>query len=216
LQQLPPRACYRTRLPDYQSELWFKAAFVAAFVYAVTIAARTARLAAKRHGGSINQLAYEVRYLAAIRGALGIIFYVSLFLWLFRGELPMVMRVPMPIVFRWTATALLVPVLAFYTSSFHALNVNYRGGVGLYDDHRLVTHGPYRWVRHPIYASFIAIMILMFAISANWVLALSGLALVTSIAIVRVPIEEKELAERFGSAWSDYARRTRRGLPFRR
>ena len=108
---------------------------------------------------------------------------------------------------------MLVPVLAFFAWSFRALDKNYRGGVGLYESHTLVTTGPYRWIRHPIYAGFISIMVLVLLLSANWVLGLSGLLLVTSIAVARIPTEERELGERFGGAWTSYREHTGLLLP---
>jgi protein-S-isoprenylcysteine O-methyltransferase Ste14 len=118
-----------------------------------------------------------------------------------------------PMALRWLAVALLIPTLALFTLSFRALGTNYRGGVGLYDDHELVTTGPYHHVRHPIYVAFIAIMLLILPLSTNWVLGLSGLLLVTSIAAARIPVEDRELRDRFGSRWEEYRGRTGRVLP---
>jgi protein-S-isoprenylcysteine O-methyltransferase Ste14 len=111
------------------------------------------------------------------------------------------------------AVALLVPVMWFFAASFRAIDINYRGGVGLYDQHSLVTSGPYRYIRHPIYVAFIAIMFLVLMISGNWVLGISGVLLVTSIAVARVPVEEQQLSERFGSSWDSYRASTRSVIP---
>ena len=191
-------------------EIWFKLAFVLAFVFAVRVAASTARQAAQRHGGPLNQLTHEVRGLLIIRAALGIVFYFALMLWLCWPRALLWSYFPAPMALRWAAVVLFVPVLAFFAWSFRTLGTNYRGGVGLYDHHELVSTGPYRWIRHPIYAAFIAIMLLVAVLSANWVLGLSGLLLVSSIAAIRIPIEERELRERFGTAWDAYRERTGR------
>lgn len=195
------------------AELWFKLAFGVAFVFAATVAAATARAAARRHGGTLNQLTHEVRGLVFIRAALGIVFYFALMLWLFWPRAVAWSYFPAPITLRWAAVALLVPVLAFFTWSFQTLGTNYRGGVGLHDTHELVSVGPYRWIRHPIYTAFIAIMLLVMLLSANWVLGLSGLLLVTSIAAIRIPIEERQLHERFGRDWERYRDQTGRLVP---
>jgi protein-S-isoprenylcysteine O-methyltransferase Ste14 len=178
--------------------MWFKAVFVLAFAYAATVATLTARRAARRHGDTVNQLTHEVPALVAVRAALGIVFYAALIAWLFWSDRFAWSYVPIPLVWRWFAAILFVPVLAFFTWSVRTLGTNYRGGVGLYAEHELVTHGPYRRLRHPIYTAFIAIMILVWVMTANWILGASGLALVVSIAVVRIPIEERELEARFG------------------
>jgi protein-S-isoprenylcysteine O-methyltransferase Ste14 len=191
----------------------FKIAFIIAFVFAATVATRTAKRATARHGGTLNQLVHEVRGLIIVRAALGLVFYAALFCWLFLPSALPWMYVQVPAAVRWAAAGLLVPVLAFFASAFSTLGTNYRGGVGLYDSHELVTTGPYRIVRHPIYVAFIAIMVLVFPLSTNWLLALSGLALVVSIAVTRGPIEDAELRERFGDKWATYQRRTGAFLP---
>src|SRR5579862_2223284 len=191
-----------------QSELPFKIAFGIIFILAVSIAAGTARKAKVRHGGGMNQLAHEVEGLIAARAALGLIFYFALGMWLFAPARMRWAYLDKGVGSRWVAVALAIPTLIFFWQSFHSLGENYRGGVGLYDEHSLITRGPYRLVRHPIYLGFIVLMILVLFISENWILGISGLLLVTSIAAARVGIEERELRERFGSEWEAYARRT--------
>jgi len=192
---------------------WFKLAFVVAFVVATTVAASTARRAARIHGGTLNHLSHEVPGLIAVRAALGLVFYATLVAWLFFPRAWPWMYIPLPAALRWVAIVLLVPTLAFFAWSFRTLDTNYRGGVGLYTDHALVTTGPYRVMRHPIYAAFLAIMCLVLLLSANWVLGLSGLLLVASIAAARIPIEECELRERFGQSWEAYRARTGALMP---
>jgi len=193
--------------------MWFKLALVVAFAVAGTIATRTVRRATRQHGGTINQLSREVRGLLFVRGALGLVFYAALFAWLFWPRALAWTYLPIVPAVRWLAVALLLPVLMFFAWSFQSIGNNYRGGVGLYDAHELVTTGPYRWIRHPVYASFIAIMLLVFLLSANWVLGLSGLILVSAVAATRIPIEEHQLQERFGPAWESYRDRTGRLMP---
>jgi protein-S-isoprenylcysteine O-methyltransferase Ste14 len=94
-----------------------------------------------------------------------------------------------------------------------ALGSNYRGTMGLHPNHTLVTHGPYRFVRHPINAVFPLGSIVLFLMSANWVLGAGALILIGTISIVRAPIEERQLIERFGEEYRAYIRRTGRFFP---
>ena len=193
--------------------MWFKFAFLVVFASAVAIATSTAQRATRRHGGTLNQLSHEVRGLIVVRAALGLVFYATLIAWLFWPRAYAWTYVPVPVAIRWIAVALLLPALAFFAWSFRSLGTNYRGGVGLYEAHELVTSGPYRWIRHPIHVAFIGVMLLVLLLSANWVLGLSGLLLVTSIAAGRIPAEERELHDRFGRAWETYRERTGRLVP---
>jgi protein-S-isoprenylcysteine O-methyltransferase Ste14 len=194
-------------------ETSFKVIFVIAFVVAVGAASATARRATARHGGTLNQLTHELRALIVIRAVLGLVFYAALITWLFLPSAFTWAYFAAPMALRWAAAVLLIPVLLFFVWSFRSIGANYRGGVGLYDDHALVTTGAYGLCRHPIYAAFISIMLLVFVMSANWVLGLSGLLLVTSIAAFRIPIEERELRERFGAEWEHYRARAGRLVP---
>jgi len=76
----------------------------------------------------------------------------------------------------------------------------------------LVRSGPYRYVRHPMYAGGIAL-------AYGWALLVHGwltLAYATALFVffeIKVAREERWLAERF-SDYPDYQRRTRKLIPF--
>jgi protein-S-isoprenylcysteine O-methyltransferase Ste14 len=85
---------------------------------------------------------------------------------------------------------------------------------GLAEDHELVTHGPYRYVRHPVYASFAAIVIGTALVFRSSVLAgFSVMLMVTGRWWANA--EERLLAssEGFGDVYRAYAARTGRFLP---
>jgi len=78
----------------------------------------------------------------------------------------------------------------------------------------LVEVGLYRFIRHPMYASLLALVWCAdlknpFAIGGV-VLALSASGLLVATAVA----EERENLARFGAAYSDYMKRTRRFVPF--
>ncbi len=95
-----------------------------------------------------------------------------------------------------------------------ALGRQWRIDAGLSADHELVMAGPYRVVRHPIYASMLFLFAgtglmmtppLLFAIAAVFFIAGTE---------IRVRIEERLLASRFGSTFADYRRRVPAYIPF--
>jgi len=80
-------------------------------------------------------------------------------------------------------------------------------------DHQLITHGVYRYTRHPIYLGvIIAIMgIPVFVSSLYGLLTLSALI---PIFIIRIRIEERMLSDEFGDAYRIYKETTRKLIPF--
>jgi protein-S-isoprenylcysteine O-methyltransferase Ste14 len=80
------------------------------------------------------------------------------------------------------------------------------------DDPELVTSGPYRLVRHPIYSGILVAGIgTALALSWFWLaaFALAGIYLVYS-----ATVEERYLAERFPGSYPEYKRSTKMLVPF--
>ena len=78
----------------------------------------------------------------------------------------------------------------------------------------LVTHGAYRWLRHPLYLAFLAMLV------ASGLLVSAGFKLILAMVLYfvgsefRIASEERELAIKFPDDYREYARRTRwRYLP---
>ena len=79
-------------------------------------------------------------------------------------------------------------------------------------DHVLITSGPYRLVRHPIYTGML-LAALGTAIDAGII----GLVIVVGAAVAlirRIPIEEKFMMGLFKEQYSLYKRRTKALIPF--
>ena len=78
--------------------------------------------------------------------------------------------------------------------------------------HTLVTSGPYRWVRHPLYTVGSSLFIAFGMMADNWFIA--GLGILTFILMAaRTPKEEANLIEKFGDEYREYMKRTGRFLP---
>jgi len=79
---------------------------------------------------------------------------------------------------------------------------------------KLVTRGPYRLSRHPIYFGGFLILVGMGIASASWVVLLCALLWIVFFIIV-VPAEERFLLEVYGDAYREYMNRTPRwiGMP---
>ena len=80
------------------------------------------------------------------------------------------------------------------------------------DNSVLITHGPYRFVRHPYYSTTALLMVSVFALTANGLIGASGL-IVWLLLAVRTPKEEQVLIERFGKRYLTYRKRTGMFVP---
>ena len=64
------------------------------------------------------------------------------------------------------------------------------------ESHELVTSGPYRWIRHPLYTTGIALFVALGLIAANWFILLCAAAALVGIRLAVIPREERELRAR--------------------
>jgi protein-S-isoprenylcysteine O-methyltransferase Ste14 len=120
---------------------------------------------------------------------------------------------PLPNWLRWAGAGLgLFVVPPLWTWTFHSLGKNLTDTVVTRKEHTLVTRGPYQWVRHPFYDVGFLEALALALLSANGLLAVLFLAVMT-ILVVRTKVEEAKLIERFGKAYEDYAARTGRFVP---
>jgi protein-S-isoprenylcysteine O-methyltransferase Ste14 len=75
------------------------------------------------------------------------------------------------------------------------------------EDHALIVNGPYRFVRHPVYAGYLALLLGSGVASPNiclwllWPISLLGI-------LIQTASEEQLLRERFGEDYERYVRRT--------
>ena len=80
------------------------------------------------------------------------------------------------------------------------------------EDHTLIEGGPYRFVRHPVYAGYLALLLGSGVASLNvclwlfWPISLLGI-------LIQAASEEQLLGERFGQDYECYVRRTGRLVP---
>ncbi len=101
-------------------------------------------------------------------------------------------------------TLMLWARLTFGIRSFHYAANPTEGG--------LVTTGPYRWMRHPIYAAILLFVWAGVGSNPSPVSAALG-GVVTAMLFLRMFFEEALVRQRYPE-YADYARRTKRVIPF--
>jgi protein-S-isoprenylcysteine O-methyltransferase Ste14 len=76
----------------------------------------------------------------------------------------------------------------------------------------LVRSGPYRFVRHPIYSGLLLAAIgSALAIGPGWLVVLIGTG---AYCVVSMRVEENDMAAAFPEQYPEYARHTKRLIPF--
>ena len=95
-----------------------------------------------------------------------------------------------------------------YLGRFFTVNV------AIAKDHRVVSDGPYRLVRHPSYAGALLAFLGLGLLVHNWLAALVLLVPITGMFLWRMNIEERALSAALGEAYSGYMARTKRLIPF--
>jgi len=103
-----------------------------------------------------------------------------------------------------------IPVIAWV---LRTLGRNVSETVLTKGNHHLVTTGPYRWVRHPLYTTGIALFLALSLIEASWLILLVALIVGALMNLLVIPLEEKALMEKFGQDYRAYIRNTGRFLP---
>ena len=94
------------------------------------------------------------------------------------------------------------------------LGRQWRFDAGLNADHELVRSGAYRFVRHPIYASMLCMLLGTGLLVAPALVLLVSLVLFFIGVEIRIRIEDALLASRFGEDFREYQRRVPAYLPF--
>ncbi|HVT59676.1 MAG TPA: isoprenylcysteine carboxylmethyltransferase family protein [Thermoanaerobaculia bacterium] len=131
---------------------------------------------------------------------------------LYNGLMPALSGSPTLIEPRHVAGAALMAAASALAAWALVVFRSWRIWASLTPDHQLVTGGPYRWVRHPIYLA----MDLLAVGSWLWApgaVAAVGAALVMVAGDLRGRAEESLLQEELGVPYRDYMRRVRRFVP---
>src|SRR5712664_3458207 len=107
---------------------------------------------------------------------------------------------------------LVIGLWLFYRS--HAdLGTNWSITLEVREQHRLITQGVYRRIRHPMYSALVLYAVAHALVIPNWVAGPSNLVAFGVLFALRVRPEERMMLEQFGDEYTAYMARTQRLVP---
>jgi protein-S-isoprenylcysteine O-methyltransferase Ste14 len=182
---------------------------------AITISAyhrRRAEISAEKAGHAKINRQGENRILRIILRSGGLVLWLSVLAYVIDPGWLAWASFPLPIWLRWVGVAVSVVAALLLYWMFKSLGGNITDTVVTRQEHSLVTHGPYQWIRHPLYSFGSLFFLGLSLVTAKWTLALMAV-LAFALLAIRTRDEEARLVERFGDQYHQYMQRTGRFLP---
>ncbi|MBN2116611.1 MAG: isoprenylcysteine carboxylmethyltransferase family protein [Anaerolineales bacterium] len=169
------------------------------------------RKADKENGEKISRKVDGTAMMTVIRVG-GLILWLSLLVYLLNPAWMAWSRIGLPEWVRWLGVGIGVLCVFGIYWLFSSIGSGITPTSATRQRHTLVTSGPYRWVRHPLYTVGTSLFVAFGMIADNWFIALLG-ALTFVIMAIRTPKEEANLIEKFGDEYREYMKHTGRFFP---
>ena len=194
-----------------QTETLIRIALAACLVVDISISI-TYRHRAAQSGERIKIANEEGRRIMIIRSLFALGGWGAMFLYLIHPAWMAWAQIDLPVWLRWTGVALTAACIPLIYWIFSSLGNNVTHTVYIREKHSLVRHGPYRYIRHPLYAAGFTAF-LGFSLAAANVFIFVMLIGVFLVLDRRADLEEARLIERFGQEYVDYMKVAGRYLP---
>ena len=143
--------------------------------------------------------ATKVANLLALPALLSTVIYVISPVWMSWSTLPF------PTWLRWSGVGIALGGFALLQWSQQLLGKNWSDTPRLVADQEMITGGPYRWIRHPIYAAFMLILGSLLLISANWFIGGLWIGMTCLDISSRIRMEEAMMVDQFGEHYRVHA-----------
>src|SRR5574341_1227339 len=125
---------------------------------------------AEVEGGRFEYREKNYVALRLFRMGVGIIFLAALVCYFALPQVVAWAAIPLPDWARWSGLALGFANLPLLWWIEATLGKNFSTYLHLRETHTLVTGGPYRWVRHPMYTSLFLFVLAVLLASTNWLI----------------------------------------------
>jgi protein-S-isoprenylcysteine O-methyltransferase Ste14 len=98
-------------------------------------------------------------------------------------------------------------------SAVRTLGKQWAVAARLVEGHKLITDGPYAYVRNPIYTGMLGMLIATGLAMEHWIATIAAVVVFCVGLVIRVRSEEKLLRAAFGQEFEDYAKRVPAVIP---
>lgn len=191
--------------------LIFRIIIIALFVSAFSVSIYYRRKAQRSSGDEIDRRQEGGFIMVALRIGGGLIWLAILAYMIYPPAITWA-SLPLPTWLRWFGVVVAITAVFLLFWMFRSLGMNITDTVVTRRDHTLITDGPYRWIRHPLYTFGSLFFISLSLVTGIWLIPL--LAIPTFVVLIqRTSIEERALQERFGDEYLRYSERTGRFFP---
>jgi protein-S-isoprenylcysteine O-methyltransferase Ste14 len=119
----------------------------------------------------------------------------------------------LPTLFQWVGLVLVWIGVVVRQWAIFSLGRAFTVVVEVNPNQRLITSGPYGWVRHPAYSGSIITLGGFGLAAGSWMGAMLALAIALTGYTYRVRVEETAMLEAFGDEYRNYMLRTGRFIP---
>lgn len=113
----------------------------------------------------------------------------------------------------WLGILVALASLVMFRLTHRALGQFWSVSLDVREQHPLVTHGIYRYVRHPMYTAFWLWAIAQALLLPNWVAGFAAIIGFGVLFFCRLPREEQLMLKSFGDDYRKYMARTYRLVP---
>jgi protein-S-isoprenylcysteine O-methyltransferase Ste14 len=155
----------------------------------------------------------EEGILSKIAGLLGMIGFVAMIGYVINPQWLSWASLPFPIWLRWTGVGIVLIGFALLQCAQVTLGRSWSDTPRMMKEQALITSGPYRFIRHPIYTAFILILGSTLFIASNWLIGITWAGMTVLDIASRIGFEESLMVEYFGDQYREYMKRTGRLLP---
>jgi protein-S-isoprenylcysteine O-methyltransferase Ste14 len=148
-----------------------------------------------------------------LRMAFGLPLLATLLLNIFYPRVLTWSKVELPLSIRLIGVLMSVLCVPLLLRVFQSIGRNISETVLTKRDHELVTSGPYRWVRHPLYSSALLLLFSLSIIFGDWVIFIYSFVGMIVFRYLVIPTEEEKLIAVFGEDYEKYQNRTGALIP---